>query len=147
MKKKFLIIVVLFSLKGFSQVSKGVPLDDFTIRVGYNHNTKSKNTGFLGLGYVRGDSFLASMTFYGGVHYLKYEEKARFIPEIGVDSHLVFLSAGASLNSQAFQPKIGFSFLSIANITAGYSIPINKERMFKGFTLGVHFQIPVLKRK
>ncbi|GJQ07913.1 hypothetical protein CAPN010_20710 [Capnocytophaga cynodegmi] len=147
MKKFFLIIVVLFSLKGFSQVYSGVPLDDFTIRLGYNHNRKSKNTGFLGLGYVKGDSFLASTTLYGGVHYLKYEEKARFIPEIGVDFHLVFLSAGASLNSQAFQPKIGLSLLSIANITAGYSLPINKEKMFKGFTLGVHLQIPMLKRK
>lgn len=147
MKRLFFIIFVTLSFRSFSQVYNGVPMDDFTIRMGYNHVSKSKNTGFLGLGYIKGDAFLANATFYGGVHYLKYEEKARFIPEIGVDLHLVILSAGVSVNTQAFQPKIGLSLLSLANVTAGYSIPINKEEMFKGFTLGVHIQIPVLKRK
>lgn len=145
-KKAGLLFVFVFcAWSGYAQVPSK-PVDAFTLRAGYNHN-RDKNTAFLGGGYLVGDYFWASVTFYGGVHYLRYDDTHRFVPEIGVDFHAVMVMAGLAVTPYSVQPKAGLSLLSIANVTAGYSIPFGREPFFKGFTLGVQFQLPVIDRR
>ncbi len=145
-KKVWLLLVFVFcAWSGYAQVPSK-PVDAFTLRAGYNHN-RDKNTAFLGGGYLVGDYFWASATFYGGVHYLKYDGRHRIVPEIGADFHAVMVMAGLSVTPCSVQPKVGLSLLSIANVTAGYSIPFGREQLFKEVTLGVQIQLPVINRK
>lgn len=145
MKKLLLLsIFLLFSTKGFSQLSTSI--EAYTIRLGYMHNNH-KNTAFLGAGMLYGDLFYTNVALYGGIHYFKYHGANRIVPEIGADFHLLLLASGVSVTPYSVQPKLGVTLLSVFEITAGYSIPFREEKLFDGFTLGITVQIPLKKKK
>ena len=68
------------------------------------------------------------------------------VPSKPVDAFT--LRAGYNHNRDKNTAFLGGGYLlSIASVTAGYSIPFGREPFFKGFTLGVQFQLPVIDRR
>lgn len=52
---------------------------------------------------------------------------------------------GMSVSPYAVEPNIGFSLLNIMWLTSGYAIPLNKEKYFRGITVGIQFNIAPVK--
>ena len=69
------------------------------------------------------------------------QSKMEIVPEIGYEFSLVLLGIGASLNTHAFQPRVGLSFFNIHQAYVGYSLPFRQDTVFKGltFTLVLNF--------
>ena len=62
------------------------------------------------------------------------QSKMEIVPEIGYEFSLVLLGIGASLNTHAFQPRVGLSFFNIHQAYVGYSLPFRQDTVFKGLT-------------
>ena len=126
--------------------------DDFEywgVRAAFTHTNCSHNLGFVGAS-LNTEYDWVSRSLYAGVHLGaqntfteegRKQSKMEIVPEIGYEFSLVLLGIGASLNTHAFQPRVGLSFFNIHQAYVGYSMPFRQDAVFKGltFTLILNF--------
>ncbi len=111
-------------------------------RAAFTHTNRSHNLGFVGVS-LNTEYNWVSRSLYAGVHLGsqnsltedgRKQSKMEIVPEIGYECNLIILGLGASLNTHAIQPRIGFSFFNIHQAYVGYSIPFRRDAVFKGLT-------------
>ena len=119
------------------------------VRAAYTHTNRSHNLGFVGAS-LNTEYNWVSRSLYAGVHLGaqntlaedgRKQSKMEIVPEGGYEFNLIILGLGASLNTHAFQPRVGLSFFNIYQTYVGYSIPFRRDTVFKGltFTLVLNF--------
>ena len=76
--------------------------------------------------------------------YTRIDHKDKIIPEVSVQYSRLGLM-GISVNPYSIEPRIGFSCFNMFFINTGYSIPIDKDKNFKGVSFGFQINIPLKK--
>ena len=144
--KKLLFLCCLLPI-----ISSAQSFDSTGLRLAYTHSNQSHNLGFAGISlnsYDSGNAGFMSIptgtTIYGGVHLGAHSDmpsKVQIIPEVGIEAALVILTAGISVNTHCFQPRIGLSLVNVHGCYLGYSVPFREKTSFEGFTLTIFLNI------
>lgn len=140
MKKKILILFILFSEYSFSQ--------EILFPIGYVYNQQHNLHLGIDLQLTKETLLIVGVsgntTFNGGKIKLTPELHANIIP-FSSENKSIFLSmimAEIATTKDYFNPNLGFSIFNIAKLKAGYNFPYkNDYQDNKGITLGLVFSL------
>ena len=84
--------------------------------------------------------------FGASLLYTRLNHKDKFIPEINFiygspQSLIGGFFTGASITPYAIEPRLGLNFYNLILINTGYALPIDKNKYFKGITLGIQINL------
>ncbi|MCL1676159.1 hypothetical protein [Elizabethkingia meningoseptica] len=137
------LLSVIFVL-GFSGLSEAQFLDQTAIGAGYKYT--GRNSLKLSLEYRTATSSSQGYFNIGaGAVYTPVNGNKKFLPEVHANYNNAVFMYGLSATLYALEPNIGLNIFNMMWLTGGYAISLNKDKYFKGITVGIQFNIAPVK--
>lgn len=141
---KYSALLSVFLLFGALYFPKAQFIDQTAIGVGYKYTGRNS----LKLSFEYRTSTSSNQGYFNlgaGAIYTPVNGNNKILPEVHAYYNNAIFMYGMSVSPYAVEPNIGFSLLNIMWLTGGYAIPLNKEKYFRGITVGIQFNIAPVK--
>ncbi|MCL1671333.1 hypothetical protein [Elizabethkingia ursingii] len=141
---KYSALLSVFLLFGALYFPKAQFIDQTAIGVGYKYTGRNS----LKLSFEYRTSTSSNQGYFNlgaGAIYTQVNGNAKILPEVHAYYNNAIFMYGMSVSPYAVEPNIGLSLFNMMWLTGGYAIPLNKEKYFRGITVGIQFNIAPVK--
>ncbi|OPC05231.1 hypothetical protein BAS09_06025 [Elizabethkingia ursingii] len=141
---KYSALLSVFLLFGALYFPKAQFIDQTAIGVGYKYTGRNS----LKLSFEYRTSTPSNQGYFNlgaGAIYTPVNGNTKILPEVHAYYNNAIFIYGMSVSPYAVEPNIGLSLFNMMWLTGGYAIPLNKEKYFRGITVGVQFNIAPVK--
>ncbi|PUB32968.1 hypothetical protein C8J95_104372 [Elizabethkingia sp. YR214] len=141
---KYSALLSVFLLFGALYFTKAQFIDQTAIGVGYKYTDRNS----LKLSFEYRTSTSSNQGYFNigaGAIYTPVNGNAKILPEVHAYYNNAIFMYGMSVSPYAAEPNIGLSLFNVMWLTGGYAIPLNKEKYFRGITVGIQFNIAPVK--
>ncbi|MDR2228156.1 MAG: hypothetical protein LBE39_01685 [Flavobacteriaceae bacterium] len=141
---KYSALLSVFLLFGALYFPKAQFIDQTAIGAGYKYTGRNS----LKLSFEYRTSTSSNQGYFNlgaGAIYTPVNGNDKILPEVHAYYNNAIFMYGMSVSSYAVEPNIGLSLFNMMWLTGGYAIPLNKEKYFRGITVGIQFNIAPVK--
>ena len=141
---KYSALLSVFLLFGALYFPKAQFIDQTAIGVGYKYTGRNS----LKLSFEYRTSTSSNQGYFNlgvGAIYTPVNGNTKILPEVHAYYNNAIFIYGMSVSPYAAEPNIGLSLFNAMWLTGGYAIPLNKEKYFRGVTVGIQFNIAPVK--
>jgi len=141
---KYSALLSVFLLFGALYFPKAQFIDETAIGVEYKYTGRNS----LKLSFEYRTSTSSNQGYFNlgaGAIYTPINGNTKILPEVHAYYNNAIFMYGMSVSPYAVEPNIGLSLFNMMWLTGGYAIPLNKEKYFRGITVGIQFNIAPVK--